>query len=99
MSSPLQAYTWPDTQSHEMSFVDLSASHLLGANWTLSGNLYDRKASTSARSSNVNGDFEPTLAVGPGNQPTGNVIEQIDQYRAVGAPRGAWLGISVRVGR
>ncbi len=81
LSSPLQAYTWPDTQSDEMVFVDLSASHHLGTNWTLSGNFHYRKVSTSARNSNVNGDFDPTLAIGPGNQPTGNVIEQIDQYR------------------
>ena len=81
LSNPLQAYTWPDTQSDEMAFVDLSGSHQLGAGWTLSENLYYRKVSTNVLNSNVNNDFDPTVPVGPGNQPTGNAIEQVDQYR------------------
>ena len=81
LSTPLQAYTWPDTQSDDMAFVDLSASHQLGAGWTLSENLYYRKVSTGVLNSNVNDDFDPNLSIGPGNQPTGNAIEQVDQYR------------------
>ena len=81
LANPLQAYTWPDTQADEMAFVDLSGSHQLGAQWTLSENVYYRKVSTNVLNSNVNNDFDPTVPVGPGNQPTGNAIEQLDQYR------------------
>ncbi len=81
LSDPLQSYTWPDTQTDQMVFVDLNASHRFGSAWTLSETLYYRKVSTSVLNSNVNNDYDPTLALGPGNEPTGNAIEQVDQYR------------------
>ena len=81
LSDPWQAYTWPDVQEDQMVFVDLNASHRLGEDWTASGKLYYRKVSTHVLNSNVNDDFDPALPVGAGNEPTGNAIEQLDQYR------------------
>ena len=81
LSNPWQAYTWPDTQTDQMAFVDLNASHRLTNQWTLSEKAYYRKVSTGIFNSNVNNDFDPTLPVGSGNAPTGNAIEGIDQYR------------------
>ncbi len=81
LSDPLQSYTWPDRQTDAMVFVDLNASHHLGSAWTLSEKVYYRQVSTSILNSNVSNDYDPTLPIGPGNEPTGNAIEQIDQYR------------------
>lgn len=81
LSNPLQAYTWPDTQTDRTAFVNLDISHRLSADWSLAGKAYYRKVSTGVVNSNVNNDFDPTVEVGPGNEPTGNVIEGIDQYR------------------
>jgi len=81
LSDPWQSYTWPDIQTDQMAFIDLNASHWLSDDWMLSGKAYYRKVSTDVLNSNVNNDFDPTMPVGPGNQPMGNLIESIDQYR------------------
>ena len=81
LADPWQAYTWPDIQEDQMAFVDLNASHRLGDEWALSGKLYYRRVSTHVLNSNVNDDFDPAAPTGAGNQPTGNAIEQLNQYR------------------
>jgi len=81
LSDPRQSYTWPDIQTDRMAFVDLNASHWLSDDWMLSGKAYYRKVSTGVLNSNVNEDFDPTRPIGPGNEPMGNIIEAIDQYR------------------
>ncbi|MBS0396957.1 MAG: TonB-dependent receptor plug domain-containing protein, partial [Proteobacteria bacterium] len=82
LSDPRQAYTWPDAQTNAIAFADFNATQRRGPAWTLSETLYYRKVSTGVLNSNVNADFDPALPAGPGNEPTGNAIEQIDQYRA-----------------
>ena len=85
LSDPYQSYTWPDIQKNQMVFLNLEARHRLGAGWILTGKGYFRRENTDIFNSNVNGGFDPTQPVGPGNEPTGNAIEGIDQYRPGGA--------------
>lgn len=81
LSDPWQSYTWPDIQTDQMAFVVLDASHWLSDDWMLSGTAYYRKVSTDVLNSNIDNDFDPTMPVGPGNEPTGNTTESIDQHR------------------
>ncbi len=85
LSDPYQSYTWPDIQTNRMVFLNLDARHRLAAGWILTGKGYFRRESTDIFNSNVNGDFDPAQPVGPGNEPTGNAIEGIEQYRPGGA--------------
>jgi iron complex outermembrane receptor protein len=85
LSDPYQSYTWPDIQTNQMVFLDLEARHRLAPGWTLTGKAYFRRESTDIFNSNINGGFDPALPLGPGNEPTGNAIEGIDQYRPGGA--------------
>jgi iron complex outermembrane recepter protein len=81
LSDPFQSYTWPDIQTNQVAFVDLNASHRFSDNWTLAATTYYRKVSTNVYNSNVNNDYDPTVQVGPGNEPTRNAIIGIDEYR------------------
>lgn len=85
LSDPYQSYTWPDIQRNRMVFLDLDARHRITAGWTLTGKAYFRRESTDIFNSNINGNFDPTLPAGPGNEPLGNAIEGINQYRPGGA--------------
>lgn len=85
LSDPYQSYTWPDIQTNQMVFLNLDARHRLATGWILTGKSYFRRESTDIFNSNVNNDFDPTQPVGPGNEPMGNAIEGIDQYRPGGA--------------
>ncbi len=81
LADPWQSYTWPDIQTNQMVFLDLQGRHRLSDEWTLSEKAYFRRVSTDIFNSNVNNDYDPGLPIGPGNEPTGNAIEGIDQYR------------------
>jgi outer membrane receptor protein involved in Fe transport len=81
LSDPYQSYTWPDVQTNQMVFLNFDELHRLSAGWTLTAKGYFRRVSTDVFNSNVNGNFDPTQPVGPGNEPMGNAIEGIDQYR------------------
>lgn len=81
LSDPYQSYTWPDLQTNQMVFLNFDELHRLSSGWTLTAKGYFRRVSTDVFNSNVNGNFDPTQAVGPGNEPMGNAIEGIDQYR------------------
>lgn len=81
LSDPWQSYTWPDIQTNQMVFLNLNGRHRLSDDWTLSEKAYYRRVTTDVFNSNVNNDYDPTMALGPGNEPTGNAIEGIDQYR------------------
>lgn len=81
LGDPAQAYTWPDTQTDRMTFANLSAIHRMGQHWSGSATVYYREVETDVVNSNVNNDYDPTSPVAPGNQPTGNAIEHIAQYR------------------
>ena len=81
LSDPWQSYTWPDIQTNRMIFLDLNGRHRLSSEWTITDKAYYRRVSTDVFNSNVNGNFDPAMPIAPGNEPTGNVIEGIDQYR------------------
>lgn len=85
LPDPYQSYTWPDIQTNQMVFLNLDARHRLADQWILTGKAYFRRVSTDVFNSNVNGNFDPSVPVGPGNEPMGNAIEGIDQYRPGGA--------------
>ena len=80
-----QSYSWPDHQTNRMLFLNLKAGRHLSDTLLLEGNVYYRKLKTDVLNSNVNGDFDTGQPPGPGNQPTGNAINQIDQYRPGGS--------------
>lgn len=76
-----QAYSWPDNQINQLAFVNLKAAHHFSDELRLEAGAYYRKLETHIFNSNVNNNYDPTVPVGPGNQPTGNAIDQISQYR------------------
>jgi len=80
-----QSYTWPDYQTNRLAFLNLTAGHHVSDRVLLEANAYYRKLETYVQNSNVNNNFDPTQPAGPGNQPTGNVIDQINQYRPGGS--------------
>lgn len=76
-----QAYSWPDHQTNRLAFVNLKAAHHFSDDLLLEAGAYYRKLKTYVLNSNVNNNYDPAMPVGQGNQPTGNAINQIDQYR------------------
>jgi iron complex outermembrane recepter protein len=80
-----QSYSWPDTQTNRMLFVNLKADRHLTDTLLLEGNVYYRRLKTRVLNSNVSDTFDTAEPIGPGNQPTGNAINRIDQYRPGGA--------------
>ena len=81
LSDPWQSYSWPDIQTNQMVFLDLNGRHRLSKEWTITEKAYFRRVTTDVFNSNVNGNYDPTMPIGPGNEPTGNFIEGIDQYQ------------------
>jgi outer membrane receptor protein involved in Fe transport len=81
LSTPRESYTWPDVQRNEMVRLDLAASHRLGDGWTLTEQAYYRRVRTAIANSNVSDAFDPGAPAGPGNAPTGNLFEHLDQER------------------
>lgn len=55
-----QAYTWPDTNKNELTFLTAKGSRFLSDSIILGGNAYYRKYKNANVSSNVNNDFDPT---------------------------------------
>ena len=76
-----QAYSYPDFQTNKLAFLGGNASHRFPSGLLLEVNAFHRSLRTAVLNSNVNGDFDPTRDEGPGNQPTGNAINGIDQSR------------------
>lgn len=76
-----QSYSWPDFHSNRIAFVNLKASRQLTRQLLLEGNVYYRQVETGVLNSNVNNEFDTTAPAGPGNQPTGNATNQINQRR------------------
>jgi outer membrane receptor protein involved in Fe transport len=68
-----QAYTFPDTFGNQLSFFNLDGKHSLTTDDVLGGNVYYRSLRQRNFSTNVNDDFDPTSAVGPGNFEAQNV--------------------------
>ncbi|MDE1947112.1 MAG: TonB-dependent receptor [Burkholderiales bacterium] len=81
MNDRAQAYSWPDTQTNRLAFVVLKGSRSLDDDWLLEGAASYRAHQSHAFNSNVNNHFDPAQPVGPGNQPTGNAVNRIDETR------------------
>ena len=84
LSAFRQAYTYPDYQVDRLTFVNATFSHAISPLLAVSGNLYFRKFDNDVFNSNINDDFDPGATVGKGNEPTGNAINRIAQYRPGG---------------
>jgi outer membrane receptor protein involved in Fe transport len=65
LDTPKQAYTWPDRNENQVAFLNARASHFLGEDKLLAGNVYFRRYTNDNFSSNVNDDCEDP-AVNPG---------------------------------
>ncbi len=77
-----QAYSWPDFQTNKLAFVSANASHRFSPALLLEANAFHRSLRTYVLNSNVNDDFDTTEDVGPGNEPTGNAINDVKQSRS-----------------
>jgi iron complex outermembrane recepter protein len=53
-----QAYTWPDRNRNQLAFLNARASHFIGADKLLAGNVYYRRYNNDNFSSNVNDDYD-----------------------------------------
>jgi len=76
------AYSWPDYQANRLAFLNATASHRFSPTLLLEVNAFHRTLRTHILNSNVNDDFDVDSAVGPGNEPTGNAINDIRQARS-----------------
>ncbi|MBU6260789.1 MAG: TonB-dependent receptor [Burkholderiales bacterium] len=81
LDTPRQSYSWPDFQTNRLAFVNASWTRRLDPALALDADLYYRALRTYAFNSNVNNNYDPALAIGPGNQPTGNAVNAIDEVR------------------
>jgi outer membrane receptor protein involved in Fe transport len=90
LDTPRQAYTWPDRAENALSFVTLRASRYIENDLLLQGTAYLRNFNQRSVASNVNEDFDPLLAPGPGNAQAFNDRFALDQRMA-----GASLQVTV----
>jgi outer membrane receptor protein involved in Fe transport len=77
-----QAYSWPDYQTNRLAFFNANASHRFSPELLLEANAFRRSLRTFVLNSNVNDDFDTDEDAGPGNEPTGNAINDIRQSRS-----------------
>ena len=77
-----QAYSWPDFQTNKLAFVSANASHRFSRDVLLEANAFHRALRTYVLNSNVNDDFDTGEDAGPGNQPTGDAINDVTQSRS-----------------
>jgi outer membrane receptor protein involved in Fe transport len=91
LGNPRQAYTWPDRTQNRLSFLTARASRFLGEDVLLSGTTYVRELRQSTFASNVNGNFDPSAAAGPGNPEAFNARGALNQRSA-----GAAVQVAVR---
>lgn len=84
LDTPTQAYTYPDAQTDRLNFINLKGTYAIAKDILLSLNGHERLTNSGILNSNVNNDFDPAQPVGPGNQPTGNVINHIQESRPGG---------------
>jgi iron complex outermembrane recepter protein len=92
LGNPEQPYTFPDTNTNQLNFFNLSGSHVLSDTLLVSGNAYYRRLFQTGFNSNVNGEFDPTLPAGPGNAQASNVYSSTDQDGYGGSLQYTFLG-------
>jgi iron complex outermembrane receptor protein len=62
LSDPRQAYTWPDSTTNRLAFVNASWQRSSGDESLLAANAYYRRLSTNGVNSNVNGEYDPVTS-------------------------------------
>jgi outer membrane receptor protein involved in Fe transport len=67
LQQPRQAYTWPDRTDSDLAFLTVRASRFIQNDVLVSASVYLRTLNQSTVASNVNDDFDPAAATGPGN--------------------------------
>ncbi len=65
LSTPQQAYTWPDSTENRLAFVNAQASRTFGDLAVATGNAYFRQLTSDGGNSNVNGDVDPNDPASP----------------------------------
>ncbi|MGH8688534.1 MAG: TonB-dependent receptor [Burkholderiales bacterium] len=85
LGSPQQPYTWPDRTENSLAFLLARASRYVSDDVLVTGSAYLRRLHQTNVSSNVNDDFDPLLAVGPGNPQGLNDRTVLDQTMAGGS--------------
>ena len=98
LGDPRQPYTWPDRTENSLAFLLARASRYVSDDVLVAANAYLRKLRQTNVSSNVNDDFDPSLALGPGNAQGFNDRTVLDQtmsgasiqVSADSRPGGAW---------
>jgi len=69
LGEPRKAYTWPDRTDNELAFLTARASRFIQSDVLVSASVYLRTLHQNTVASNVNDEFDPALAAGPGNTP------------------------------
>ena len=77
-----QAYSWPDYQTNRLAFFNATASHRFSPAVLIEAGAFHRTLKSFVFNSNVNDDFDTGADVGPGNEPTGNAINDVRQARS-----------------
>jgi outer membrane receptor protein involved in Fe transport len=79
-----QAYTFPDTFGNQLSFFNLDGKHSLTTDDVLAGNVYYRSLRQRNFSTNINDNFDPSVAIATGNTQGVNVQDNVttDGYGA-----------------
>src|SRR5439155_548732 len=82
LQQPRQAYTWPDRTDNDLAFLTVRASHFIQNDVLLSASAYLRTLNQNTVASNINDEFDPALAAGPGNPPGFNDRGALEQRTA-----------------
>jgi outer membrane receptor protein involved in Fe transport len=69
LGEPRKAYTWPDRTDNELAFLTARASRFIQSDVLVSASVYLRTLHQNTVASNINDEFDPALAAGPGNTP------------------------------
>jgi outer membrane receptor protein involved in Fe transport len=105
MADRSSAYTWPDNTANRMGLLNLKASHWIGEDDQLSGNLYQRTVDTRSLNSNAaldDGCFNPdgslatqvsggaTIIKCGGKAPGGTALNSVTGANALALGYGRW---------
>ena len=90
LDTPREAYTWPDRTENALAFVAARASRYVSNDVLVQASAYLRNLNQRSAASNVNEDFDPLVAAGPGNAQAFNDHFALDQRMT-----GASLQVSV----
>ncbi|HXM81892.1 MAG TPA: TonB-dependent receptor [Burkholderiales bacterium] len=69
LGEPRKAYTWPDRTDNELAFLTARASRFIQNDALVSASVYLRTLHQNTVASNINDEFDPAVAAGPGNTP------------------------------